>query len=233
MKYSTPVAGGLAILMCLPAGPTASQFAPSWQGFHVGVSGGYARSDADIFSADLAAAGIVTPGSISDLSAKGNSLGLAGGYDWQMGPLVFGYDLGWTRYALRANTAFTGTIAPFGAVSGTLGTELNWMATARARAGIAAGSALFYGTAGLGIARTSGELMITTGGLATLSDSAYLGGWQIGGGVEFMLTPFLSARVELLRTRISDDMFSFSIDQVPISGRIDVINLRGGVSLRF
>lgn len=221
-----------AAILGLAAVQAHAQSLPSWRGFHAGITGGYVRSEADFFGSDLAAAGILTPGSITDLAANGSGVGLLGGYDWQTGPLVLGYDFGWTRYGLRADRGFTGVIPPFGAVAGTIGTEIDWIVTARARAGIAAGWLLLYGTAGLSVTRTSGELVIPAFG-ATLSDSALLGGWQIGAGIEFLLTPFLSARAELTRTRISDDMFSFAVDRVPLSGRMDVIHLRGGVSLRF
>ena len=123
---------------------------------------------------------------------------------------------------------------PFGAVSGTLGADVNWTATARLRAGMAVGRALIFGTAGLALARIEGELMVlSVGPPFARTDSALLGGWALGAGIEYALTPSWSLKGEIMSMHFGSGPFSNAAGSVPVSGSIDLYSLRGGMNFRF
>ncbi|HEY7457963.1 MAG TPA: outer membrane beta-barrel protein [Xanthobacteraceae bacterium] len=228
------VLGTCAAFACLDPGAANAQFAPSWQGFYVGLTVGFAHSKATIDPSDLAIAGITSPNSVTGLSPNGASIGFAGGYNWQSGSLVFGVEADWSRLALRTSLPFSGTIPPFGAVSGTLGADLDWIASARARAGISLGQALVYGTVGLAVAGANGEVVVLgVGSPAAFSDSAWLAGWVLGGGIEYALSPVWTIKGELIRLHVGSGPFSSTAGAVPLSSRIDVYNVRAGLNYRF
>jgi outer membrane immunogenic protein len=153
--------------------------------------------------------------------------------NWQSGLLVFGLEADWTRSTLRADIPFAATIAPFGAVTGTLGATVDWTATARLRAGFAIDRALVYGTAGLAIASAEGELTVLGGTPFTWTDSAWLGGWALGAGIEYALTPSWSVRGEFMRMHFGSGPFSSAAGSVPVSSGIDLYSLRGAMNFRF
>jgi outer membrane immunogenic protein len=174
-----------------------------------------------------------SPLSISGLGANGAAFGLTGGFNAQSGALVLGLEGDWTRTVLRTDTPFAANIPPLGAITGTLGTDVDWMASLRLRAGVAVGQALLYGTAGLAVARGKGELVIHGGTPVTWTDRALLAGWTIGAGIEYALTPSWSVKGEVIRTQLGDSFFSSATDKVPVSSRVDIYNLRGGLNFRF
>ena len=234
MARQAAILGTYAALLCVGSAPANAQFVPSWEGFYVGLTAGYVRNKANFDASDLAIAGITAPASISGLAANGASFGLGGGFNWQVGLFVFGFEGDWSRLSSRTDIPFAGTIAPFGAVSGTLGADLNWITSARARAGFSIGQTLVYGTAGLALAGAGGELIILgLGAPIAFSDRALLGGWAIGGGIEYALSPTLTLKGELIRTHIGTGLFSSSAGAVPLSSSIDVYNLRGGINYKF
>jgi outer membrane immunogenic protein len=232
MKRQAAVLGIGAVLLCIDAGKASAQFVPSWQGFYVGLTAGFARSKATIDASELAIAGITSPSSISGLSTNGASIGFGGGFNWQAGMLVFGVEGDWSRLTLRNDIPFSGTIVPFGAVSGTLAADLDWVATARARAGISIGQTLVYGTAGLAVAGVSGEVVIF-GAPAAFSDTAWLPGWVIGGGIEYALSPVWTIKGEFMRLHVGSGPLSSSAGAVPLSSSIDVYNVRAGLNYKF
>lgn len=234
MLRAATALGGSAALCCALAQPAAAQFAPSWSGLYAGLHAGYARGESSFDSADLAAAGFTSPVSISNASANGAALGFGGGVNWQAGLLVFGLEADWTRLALKTSMPFAANIAPFGAVTGTLGADLDWTATARLRAGMAVGRALIYGTAGLAIARAQSELAVHgVGAPFNWTDSALLGGWVLGAGIEYALTPSWSVKGEIMRMHFGSGPFSSAIGSVPVSSSIEFYSLRGGMNFRF
>lgn len=234
MRARAAIIGGFAALLCTAASPTHAQFVPHWQGLYLGVNVGLTHGRTSFDASDLAVAGIASPASIRGLSMNGAAVGLGGGLNWQSGPLVFGLEGDWSRHSLHSDVVFAGTIPPFGAVTGTLGTELAWLASARARAGIAAGRALFYGTAGFAVARAGGEVVILgPGAPAAFSDDILLAGWVLGGGIEYALSPNWSLKGELIRTHIGTGLFSAATAGVPISSSIDLYNLRAGLNYKF
>jgi outer membrane immunogenic protein len=219
-----------SLLLCVPAHGQSAH----WGGFYAGVNAGFARGNSSFSSSDLTAAGFTSPLSISGLGANGGAVGFGGGFNMQTGQLVLGIEGDWTRTAIRNDLSFSANIAPFGAVTGTLGSDIDWMASVRLRAGLAVGRALLYGTAGLSVASATGELIIHgVGAPIVWSESALLAGVNYGGGIEYALSPTWSIKAEFIHTLMTDSIFSSASASVPVSSRVDIYNFRGGVNFRF
>lgn len=232
LKRAAAVLGGFLSLFV--TSPAAAQAIPNWNGFYLGMTAGYVRSEMRLEGSDLAAAGIAAPGTIGGISDNNVHFGFVGGQNFQLGFLVWGWEADWSRYQSSASASFSGTIAPFGAVSGNLVTDVDWTASLRARAGIAIGDALLYGTAGLVGAKTSGSIIFSAlGSTQYFQDSAFLTGWSIGGGIEYQIAPVWTLRAEVIHTHIGADIFSLSTGTVPLASSIDLLTVRAGMSIRF
>jgi outer membrane immunogenic protein len=231
MPWRAAIHGVLAnLLACVPAAAQSVH----WGGFYAGLNAGFARGSSSFSSSDLASAGFTSPLSISGLGANGGAVGVGGGFNAQYGQLVLGVETDWTLTSIRSDIGFSANIAPFGAVTGTLGSDIDWMASARLRAGLAVGHALFFGTAGLAVARASGELNIHgVGAPISWSESALLAGVSYGGGIEYALSPTWSIKAEFIHTMMTDSLFSSASASVPVSSRVDIYNFRGGLNFRF
>lgn len=233
MRGRATLPGGFAAIL-LWAAPANAQTVANWSGLYLGVNAGFARSSNSFDASDLAQAGFTSPLTIQGLGASGAAFGFTGGYNSQTGALVLGLEADWTLATARTDIPFAANIPPFGAVTGTLGTEVDWISSLRLRAGLSLGQALVYGSAGFAIASARGELYVQTGGGAVdWVDSTLLAGFAYGGGIEYALTPNWSVKAEFLHTYLTDNMFSSATANVPVSGRVDIYNLRGGLNFRF
>src|SRR5262249_54723204 len=70
--------------------------------------------------------------------------GIHGGYNWQQGAAVFGFETDLQATHLRSSTT-SNTIGDFAATAA----SIDWYGTLRGRVGVASGPWLFYATAGL------------------------------------------------------------------------------------
>jgi outer membrane immunogenic protein len=230
-RTAAAAAGFLSLFATAPA---ASQMIPNWNGFYLGVTAGYVQSEMTLNSGDLASAGITAPGAVSGISDKNVNFGFVGGQNFQLGFIVWGWEADWSRYQSRASTSFTGSIAPFGAVTGNLISDVDWTGSLKARAGITLGDALVFASAGLVVAKTSGSISFSALGVTQVyADSALLTGWSLGGGIEYQIAPIWTLRAEVIHTHIGNDLFSFSTGMVPLSSSIDLLTVRAGMSIRF
>jgi outer membrane immunogenic protein len=175
------------------AAPPAPVFAAApvftWTGFYVGVNAGYGWSNDDFDAIDLA----------DDDNDGGFIGGAQVGYNYQIGSFVVGLE-GDIQYA------------DFGREFSYLGNDFessDWFGTVRARAGVAFGQALIYGT----------------GGFAFADD---VGGWTVGGGVEYAFTNNLSLKVEGLYVNLEEDDAFDGLDYEADFGVI-----RAGLNFRF
>jgi len=144
-----------------------------WQGLYAGVHAGWGESgDAD---------GFVGGGQV--------------GYNWQANQFVYGVEADFSLSDIS-----TGQTVTFGGMWANANASIDWMATARGRAGVLLDPRILaYATAGVGLARASWDasaggfgLAVTTGGSKT--DSSFV--WGVG--VEGKLSETMSARVEYL-----------------------------------
>ena len=171
----------------------------TWTGFYAGVNAGVGFNNSD--DGDIVFRGTTIVGDSDD--DAGFIGGAQIGYNYQIGSFVVGLE-GDIQYA------------DFGREFTYLGNDFessDWFGTVRARAGVAFGQALIYGT----------------GGFAFADDAT---GWTVGGGLEYAFTNNLSAKIEGLYVNLeNDDDFDFDIDG--FDGETDFGVVRAGLNFRF
>lgn len=187
--------------------------AADWTGFHAGFNVGYAG---DEFKYPVAA-------EFGSLDVRGelslNSSGFIGGgqlgYDRQFSNrLVLGveadFDISNVTGEVGVNGGLTGGVS--GSLSANAGSELESLATIRARLGYAVSDSLLpYVTVGAayGDVDTGYDLSIVDGGGATVfasngSESSSQSGWAAGVGVEYKITDRISLKTEYLYSDLGD-----------------------------
>ena len=126
----------------------------NWTGIYFGINGGYGWGHQDPLN-------LITnrfDGKAVDFS--GGVFGGTAGAQIQSGHVVIGFeaDLDWA--GLKGSATFIPTVGgvPIGAAAVTANANIDWEATARARVGYAEQNWLFYGTAGLAILGTKGNI---------------------------------------------------------------------------
>ena len=208
-----------------PPAPIAVPF--SWTGFYIGGHAGaaFGRADTGGYSGPLFPAfattspqiPIIIVPALNDVlpgTAARNTSWLAGGqvgYNLQVNQFVLGVEADASATGLRmmgsaTNTRFPGT-GTAQVVTLATTTDIDWMATFRARGGFAAGRALFYVTGGAAVADidTGNALTVVNGpaiflpagafGSATNSSTTRLG-WTVGGGIEWAFADAWSVAAE-------------------------------------
>lgn len=124
------------------------------------------------------------------------------GYNQQIGKFLIGVDADFNpRIAGHGRTATFAlpTLGEFPSIA-TIGQTWNWGATIDGRAGyLVTPSLLLYARGGLALVQTSGH--VTTANLAMLSSGygtsgAVYAGWNVGGGVEYKITPTISTKIQ-------------------------------------
>lgn len=181
------------------AAPAVVQQVYNWTGFYVGVNGGYGWGSQDPLN-------IITDR--FDKFSHGISGGAIGGTlgaQIQAGHVVMGLeaDLDWADITgTSVTTATAGGVflgGPFNAKS-----NIDWESTVRARVGYANDNWLFYGTGGLAL--LGAKTTLTTAGGAAVCGAVFANctptnrqaGLALGAGIEYGLTPALSAKLEYL-----------------------------------
>ncbi|WP_315837406.1 porin family protein [Bradyrhizobium prioriisuperbiae] len=194
---------------------------PTWTGFYIGGNVGYGwdaskSSGLGLSTTDpglqpfvdaLLAAGSY-PASLSP-NAKGVIGGGQIGYNWQVSPQwLFGLEADIQGSGIKGSDSRTLFPVQFDATSTSLTKSIDWFGTVRGRIGLLANPQwLIYATGGLayGDAKLSFNTTDVTSGCivgaticASGSSSGVRVGWTAGGGVEAMLAPNWSAKVEYL-----------------------------------
>jgi outer membrane immunogenic protein len=174
-----------------PAGPGGykdAPWVPVWAGFYAGVNGGGAWSE---FNDQLANFNNINK--FNGLSPSGGFGGGQIGYNWQgvwHPRLVLGVEADIQGASIEDKATWN----PFGAVTATSESRLDWFGTVRGRVGYAFDSALLYATGGFafgGIKNSQDDnrpISFTIDRTAT--------GFTAGGGVEYMVTPKWSVKAE-------------------------------------
>jgi outer membrane immunogenic protein len=187
----------------------------SWTGSYVGMNAGYSWGDAD-YSLDNApgpGAGVfavpanraaVNAAGTGSVSGDGFTGGIQGGYNYQMGTLVFGGEIDFQRFDIGGDrsTGFVSTIGP-GATTTSLNSD--WLMTARLRLGVAFDRTLLYATGGYALTDANvrqSQSWNLTGAAITVNgsygDTSKSSGYVIGGGLEHALTDNWTFRGEYL-----------------------------------
>ena len=159
----------------------------SWTGLYIGANIGYGWSTAD-WQFDGA------PGTTASHDGSGGLLGGQIGYNIQMRQFVFGAEADLSSAWIDGSTACPNP-------SFNCGHSFNWLASVRGRAGVAfnGNRTLLYGTGGVAWADVdyTAKDAITGASFGTGFSNTHLG-WVAGAGIEHMITPNLTARVEYL-----------------------------------
>jgi outer membrane immunogenic protein len=180
----------------------AGAYGQNWNGFYVGGNAGGVKGSSNAFTSTIfSPTGYFALSSVPAIAATGNQLlsprgftgGGTGGYNFQHGHWVLGFegDFG----VMRAHDRFTAgpTLYPCCAPTNFTITQTgnsDWLFTVRPRIGVANAHVLVYGTGGIAIANLDyKEDFIDTFATAHefASTSGTQKGWTGGGGVEFKL----------------------------------------------
>lgn len=168
----------------------------NWSGAYVGIEGGFGRereSRPDFNN--------VLDGSRT-LGADGGLFGVNGGVNAQAGSLVFGVEGEWMWSGFKANGNAAGTFnLGAGTANIALGTAIDWLAIAGAKAGFVVGDRLLvYGKGGVAIAQEkhTSSAFSTQAGTEdiNLSSKAVHTGGVIGAGAEYAFAKDWSVKAE-------------------------------------
>jgi outer membrane immunogenic protein len=173
----------------------------NWGGIYIGINGGYGfgKSTWTVPAADTGPGNINTNGAL-----VGGTLGA----NFQTGQFVFGIegDGDWSNIKGSASGTTAATCLGIAVTSCTYQTTNTWLATLRARMGVAWDRVLIYATAG-GAGGNIGANFSGTA-LTTASSSSSEFGWTAGGGLEFGITDNVTAKVEYLYVDLQNSSFS-------------------------
>lgn len=205
------------------AEPAPYQPVFSWTGMYIGAHVGYGWSDVD-WQFDSA------PGFPTGHSGAGGLVGGQIGYNIQVRQFVFGAEAD-----LSSAWIDGGTACPNPAFD--CGHSFNWMASVRGRAGVAINNnrTLLYGTAGVAWADVdyAARDAFTGATFGTGFSNTHVG-WVAGAGIEHMLTPNLTARIEYLYYGFdSATAPAGSLDVAPASLNLNTQTVRFGLNFKF
>jgi len=151
-------------------------------------------------------------GSAAGLNPDGFVGGVQAGYNFQVAPSgVLGFE---TDISASSIDGKAGGVK-FG---------VDYLGTIRARAGYTMSRVMFYATGGAAYGR--GDLEI--GGL---SNTQFHWGWTLGGGVEAMVTPNVSARLEYLYVDLAKETYQSVGGPASVGYNTSIV--RGGLNYRF
>jgi outer membrane immunogenic protein len=198
------------------AGPSLAQTPNyNWTGFYAGGNFGYGFGQPTapaIGFSDPYGIGIgnfleLGGFNIASYPNKGVLGGIQAGYNYQISSWVLGAEADWSATDISGSYSALSTVDP-NAVTGisvtNTNTSLDWLATLRARVGVASDKWLFYGTGGLALGRVTSGFDSYITDRSTGFTFSYNGansttnvGWTAGVGTEYALGRF-SVKLEYL-----------------------------------
>ena len=186
-------------------------FAPyNWTGFYVGINGGGGWGNSD-WSAATGSSGRDTSGGL---------VGGTIGYNYQVGPAVFGIegDIDWTNIRGSSSAVPCTTSCE---------TKTSWLGTVRGRLGYSFDRFMPYITGGLAV----GDIKANAAGFPGNSETN--AGWTLGGGVEASIVGPWTAKVEYLYVDLGDMNCPAGscVLATNVDARANIV--RGGVNYRF
>ncbi len=207
----------------------------NWTGFYIGIDAGGARHNFSLTENDEG-------GAVSN-SASGFVGGGHIGYNWQSKYWLFGLEADgmWTSLNRTFTSGDVGLIPSSATQSG-----VTWIATGRAREGIALDDTLLYLTGGVALAGVNngwgdGYNGLPHGVCCNIQTSETRVGWVAGVGAEHMFTQSLSIRSEILyydlghsdSTSVVPSIFGGAPTVFRMNSTDEVIASRVGLSLKW
>jgi outer membrane immunogenic protein len=244
-------AAALVVALAITASPASAdppgQFGGGYLGANAGIAWGSSNYSTDpgcqptsfvtfcdSSGASSANGTAVANSGAGSLSSTGFTGGVQGGYNWQVGNIVFGGEGDFGALDLSKSVTATGDFpVAFLGTNYTLSDKVSaeWLLTLRGRLGLLATSQLLlYGTAGIAFT----DLKVTSSYADNAIDASFPGGtgygsrsdlrvgWTIGGGGELLLAEGWSLKGEYLYV----DFGSLSV-AVPASNTPDYPELMG------
>jgi outer membrane immunogenic protein len=240
---SVSSATAIAADLSLPPRPYAP-YAPAyyhsavvyeWTGFYIGLSagGGFGLGGIDIAAVPIT----------FDTHPSGFIGGGQLGYNYQMGPVVWGVEADFSGADIRGSDSKTVTALVGGntvSIAATGNQKLDDFGTLRGRVGVVPFTPLLiYATGGLAYGHASADVTFSEtcscgNSTATVSTSSNRWGWTAGGGIEWMFAPHWSLKGEFLYYNLGH----FSADLGTTIGIPSTVNVRGdiargGINYRF
>jgi outer membrane immunogenic protein len=218
MSLASLAAPSCARAADLPYGsgaPAGYDYPPAftWTGFYLGANLGFGFGAFNGYGANYLGE-----------SPLGGALGLTAGYNYQSGNLLVGAegDYAWSHISDSASFPRPGVSS-----SGTLQT----IATVRGRVGYAMDRILVFGTVGYAGGNIRGVLNNVPSS-AVADQTYYANGFALGLGVEYAITPKISAKAEYLYTSLGSNTYFNNTPNVSSAGA-NINLLRAGVNYKF
>jgi outer membrane immunogenic protein len=184
----------------------------NWTGLYIGLHGGYGWGD-------VGAAGL-------SIDPKGGFVGGQIGYNWQAAgsPFVLGLEIdsAWATLKWEQSVAF-------GPLSLSVEDKVNYLGSARVRAGYAWNRALLYATGGLGWAHneiSANAALAGFGAVGASVDNTHFG-YTLGGGLEYAFAGPWSVKLEYLYYGLGSKTYG------AVDVDLDVQTVKLGVNYRF
>lgn len=207
-----------------PVPPVFDDARFDWGGLYVGGQIGYGDSDASLdFPTNAGLSG--------SLSGTGMTYGIFAGYNLSLGNgIIIGIEGDYTGTDITADGPIIG-----GGVPGEhWDVDIEWMASIRARAGVAINErTLLFATAGWVTAEIDGRIYDDLAG--TVFRSGYSGrhhGWTVGGGIEYAFTNNWIARVEVRHSEFDSERYD-PPGTILIDPDFSITEVRAGISYKF
>jgi outer membrane immunogenic protein len=182
----------------------------NWTGFYIGVIGGYATGPVHADPTGILPAIGAYP---IDFTAKGGFVGGQLGYDHQLANgVVLGVvgDIAWSRVKGSACAEVTPGRCDGDPRDSYASGTVNWLATVRAKTGLAVGSqGLLYATGGVAFAGTDAKDTFIDG-VNHVTSSATHAGWALGAGGAYRLTRQVSFGLEYLYADLGKKSYTFN-----------------------
>jgi outer membrane immunogenic protein len=205
-----------------------------WNGFYIGLNAG---GGIGLAHNDFSVAVAPNFASINN-PLTGAVGGVEAGFNWQTGWTVLGLEADFSASSLRGSLSAPCPPGFCGLpLSASFSQKVPWFGTARGRVGIASNGWLIFATGGYAYARLDTDAVATAGpATAALSMHETRNGWTAGGGIEVVLAPGWSGKLEYLYLdyRHSNTIWVWP-RLLPLTddARLTMNVVRAGVNYRF
>ena len=185
-------------------------------GFYLGANAGWAYHDATWVDRNAWVDNFGTDWALGSVSSTRDGLvgGLQGGYNWQRGCTVIGFEVDANWAGLDSSKVYSPVDGGTGTVL-TLDHDVRWYGTLRTRSGLIVDNLLLYVTGGLAYANIKNDFTVNdptgTPTSESFSSKNSRWGWVGGVGAEWAWSDRVSIKSEVLYIRFSEiDTAGFS-----------------------